>query len=166
MKVAVFLTYNYSLRTWYNSRTLDRELKIYKILHNKFNIDFIFFSYANDSDKQFLNNYPEFDLVALNNKYKNKVFRFISSLKIDKKILNEVKKCDIIHQHQLLGSWVSILYKRKAQKPLLIRTGYDMYEFSKLNNEPLFKESFYQCLQNFHFGFLIPIQLQARVIKN
>ena len=104
--------------------------------------------------------------MALNNKYKNKVFRFISSLKIDKKILNEVKKCDIIHQHQLLGSWVSILYKRKAQKPLLIRTGYDIHEFSKLNNEPLLKESFYQCLQNFHFGFLIPIQLQARVIKN
>ena len=142
MKVAVFLTYNYSLGTWYNSRTLDRELKIYKLLHDNFNIDFIFFSYANDSDKQFLNNYPEFDLVALNNKYKNKVFRFISSLKIDKKILNEVRKCDIIHQHQLLGSWVSIIYKKRAKKPLLIRTGYDMHEFSKLNKESIYKRVF------------------------
>ena len=153
MKVAVFLTYNYSLGTWYNSRTLDRELKIYKLLHDNFNIDFIFFSYSNDSDKQYLNNYPEFDLVSLNNKYKNKIFRFISSLKIDKKILNEVKKCDIIHQHQLLGSWVSILYKRKAQKPLLIRTGYDMYEFSKLNNEPLFKRIFLSMLTKLSLRF-------------
>jgi len=153
MKVAVFLTYNYSLGTWYKSRTLDRELKIYKLLHDNFNIDFIFFSYANDSDKQFLNNYPEFDLVALNNKYKNKVFRFISSLKIDKKILNEVKKCDIIHQHQLLGSWVSILYKRKAQKPLLIRTGYDMHEFSKLNNEPLLNRFFLSMLTKLSLRF-------------
>ena len=80
MKVAVFLTYNYSLKTWYNSGTLERELKIFKSLHENFNIEFIFFSYSNDSDKQYLNNYPEFDLVSLNNKYKNKIFRFISSL--------------------------------------------------------------------------------------
>ena len=42
MKVAVFLTYNYSLKTWYNSGTLERELKIFKSLHENFNIEFVF----------------------------------------------------------------------------------------------------------------------------
>ena len=150
MKVAVFLTYNYSLGTWYNSRTLDREMKVYKYLFDNFDVKFIFFSYADDSDKQFLKNYPEFETVSLNTvSNKNKIFRFISSLKINKNILKEVRKCDIIHQHQLLGSWVSILYKRKAKKPLIIRTGYDMYEFSKLNNEPILKRFFINAYKTF-----------------
>ena len=143
MKVAVFLTYNYSLKTWYNSGTLERELKIFKSLHENFNIEFVFFSYSDNSDKQFLRNYPEFKVVPLYTKIKkNKYFRFFSSLVVNKHILNEIKKCDIIHQHQLLGSWVSIIYKKRAKKPLLIRTGYDMHEFSKLNKESIYKRVF------------------------
>jgi len=38
VKVALFFTYGYSLKTWSNSGTLERELKIYEELSKKHKI--------------------------------------------------------------------------------------------------------------------------------
>ena len=44
MKIAVFLTYNYSLQTWLESGTLQRELELYNKLNKDNNVEFTFFS--------------------------------------------------------------------------------------------------------------------------
>ena len=38
---------------------------------------------------------------------------------------------DLIKTNQLNGSWVGIILKFMLKKPLIIRTGYNLYEFSK-----------------------------------
>ena len=47
MEVALFLTFDYSLKTWDESGTLNRELKIYKKLSESKGIKFKFFTYGN-----------------------------------------------------------------------------------------------------------------------
>ena len=45
------------------------------------------------------------------------------------------KNVDIIYHNQLLGSWIAIILKRIINKPLIIRTGYDMYQFAIQDNK-------------------------------
>lgn len=155
MKIAVFLTYNYSLSTWKNSGTLERELLIYEELSNHNDVEFVFFSYGNDSDRVLLKNYKNFDVIPMykNFKIKNKFIRFIFSLLIPIIFYRNIKNMDIIHQHQLLGSWVVLLAKLITKKPLLIRTGYDMYEFSILENVDYLRRSFLYFLTYFSLKF-------------
>ena len=47
---------------------------------------------------------------------------------------------DLVIQNQLLGSWVSYQFKKLKKIPLIIRTGYDMYEFSKNENKSYVKQ--------------------------
>ena len=49
MNIAVFLTFDYSFKTWVDSGTFDKELRIYQELSSKYNINFTFFSYGDDS---------------------------------------------------------------------------------------------------------------------
>ena len=72
--------------------------------------------------------------------------RFIYSLFIPLIYKSKIKKFDVIHQHQLLGSWVALIIKLFFKKPILIRTGYDMYEFSILNKNNIFRKYFLYLL--------------------
>ena len=42
MQVAVFFTFDYSLKTWSNSGTIEREVEIYKKLKDEYGVEFIF----------------------------------------------------------------------------------------------------------------------------
>mgnify|MGYP005683734075 CR=1 FL=1 len=46
MRVAVFFTFDYSFRTWKESGTLEREMRIFDELNKKYGYEFIFFSYG------------------------------------------------------------------------------------------------------------------------
>ena len=141
MKVAVFFTFDYSLKTWDSSGTLDREFKIYQKICEKNAIDFIFFTYGDNSDLKLAENYPEFKIYPLYSKLKysnNKLKRFLQSFCIPFVYRKELKEIDILHQHQLLGSWVAMFTKVIYKLPFLLRTGYDMANFARQNNKSIF----------------------------
>ena len=102
MKIAVFLTYNYSLQTWLESGTLQRELELYNKLNNENNVEFTFFSYGDSQDKELLNDFPNLKIVTMRNNYKvkNKFYMFILSLTFPIKYRNELRNHDVIQQHQ------------------------------------------------------------------
>ena len=52
----------------------------------------------------------------------------------------------MVIQNQLLGSWVSYLFKKNLKIPLIIRTGYDMFEFSINENKNISKKLFFKYL--------------------
>jgi glycosyltransferase involved in cell wall biosynthesis len=155
MKIAVFLTYNYSLQTWLESGTLQRELELYNKLNNENNVEFTFFSYGNSGDKELLNEFPNLNIVTMrnNNKVKNKFYMFLLSLSFPIKYRDELRNHDVIQQHQLLGSWVAILAKYIVKKPLFVRTGYDMYEFSILSKDSIFRKGFLWLLTKITLSF-------------
>jgi len=112
MKIAVFFTYQYSINTLSDSGIFDREMKIYKKLSEKFNIHFIFFTYESHPENKFIHSglefIPLYNFVPLSN---SKIIMFFKSLILPFKIKDIISDVDILHQHQLLGSWIPIILK-------------------------------------------------------
>lgn len=150
MKTVSFIfTYDYSLKTWFESGTLDRELKQFKEIAEKGHYSFKFFTYGNSEDIDLFNNSASIEIYPIyeNLKYRsNKFFRFIYSFLIPFKISKIVKSTDLIYQNQLNGSWVSIILKMITKRPLIVRTGYDTYFFSIKENKKIWIVQFYRLL--------------------
>ena len=150
MEIIYFLTYGYSLKTWSDSGQLAREMRHFEALKSENEkIKFKIFSYGEDNDFEYI----EKDFIEVVSVYKYikksnyKIVNFIKSFFI-KKILREVDldKSQLVIQNQLLGSWVSYLFKKNLNIPLIIRTGYDMFEFSINENKNISKKLFFKYL--------------------
>lgn len=152
MKVAVFTTFDNSLKTWKDAGILERELKLFETLKQSYKVEFIFFTYGNEVDFELINQYESFEVIPIYSlvKYKkNKFLRYLFSFTVPFKIKNKMSEVDIIYQNQLLGSWVSIITKFLIKKPLIIRTGYDMYTFAIKSNKNIIKIYLYKYLRSF-----------------
>ena len=146
MKIAVFFTYGYSINLLNQSGIFEREMRVYQELAKK-GIQFTFFTYDKEITK--FQKFNEFSFVSIYdfiNFSHNKYINFINSFLLPFKISKEIKRYDILHQHQLMGSWIVILLKLITKTPLLIRTGYDAYLFSIKNNENILRNYFYKFL--------------------
>lgn len=156
MNVALFLTYGYSIKTWKESGTLDREIAVYKKLNQLKNINFYIISYGDSSDESILNNehgikvFPIYEHI---NKSKFKYVNLIKSLTIPILLKNNLDEISLVKQHQLHGCWVSIIYSYLIRKPYYLRTGYDMYLFSKQEGKSFLIRSFFKFLTYFGMRF-------------
>ena len=135
MHIIYFLTYDYSFKSWDEDGNLSREITYFK----KFkefdeNIFYTFITFGDKNDMKYLESVDKHKIIPIYKYlpyFKNKYLRFFVSLYIPfklKKLLNDVP-IDIIKQNQLQGSWISILFKLLINKPLIIRTGYDVLTF-------------------------------------
>ena len=152
MKVAVFLTWDYSLKTWNKSGTIHRELTFFRKLEEDRDVLFSFFSYGNDSDIELakIHGLHEVNPIYSSTKYyKNKLLRLLSSFFLSFKFRNKFDNVDLLFQNQLLGCWVPILVKKIYKKPLIIRTGYDMLDFAKQDRKPFYIIYLYKILTKF-----------------
>ena len=145
MNVALFLTYDYSIKTWSDSGTLKKELNIYKELNKKHNIKFTIFSYGNEDDITILKNEVDTEEISVIpiysfiRKIDNKYLRFLKSLLLPFLLRKKIKNISIIQQHQLYGIWVSLLLSKILNIPYYLRTGYDVYSFSIYENKNILK---------------------------
>lgn len=149
MKIAVFLTWDYSLNTWKQSGTLIRELEIFKHISETKNFDFTFVTYGDKYDFEIIPKEYNFKVVpiySLVNFSSNKIIRFLYSFTIPFKLKKILYEADVLFQHQLLGCWVPIIYKILYKKKLIIRTGYDMLDFAIKDRKSFFIKLFYRLL--------------------
>ena len=156
MNIAFFFTYGYSLKTWEESGTLERELKTLKILSKNYGYKFTLVTYGDFDDTLINNVSEEFKIIPIYSKIKKRNSKFINyfySFTIPFKLRNTFKNIDVIHQHQLLGSWVVIILKLLIKKPLLTRTGYDMYLFAKNEKKNVFLRYLYKLLTKLTIWF-------------
>ena len=150
MNILYFSTFGYSLKIWDESGQLSREVKHFSKIHEKNNdINFTIITYGDEGDEKLIKN--EFIKVIPIYKYikksNYKIVNFIKSFFIFTIIQKlDLKKHEILIQNQLLGFWVAYIFKLKLKIPLIIRTGYDMYEFAKLENKSFFKKYFFKRL--------------------
>ena len=157
MVIYYFLTFGYSLKTWEESSAIDREVKYINYLSEKYSIKFYIITYGDFEDKKYSKLFLNSEILPIYtfiNKSKFKIVNYIKSFCIPfkiKKISNE--KIFMIKQNQLLGSWVSILFKLITNKKLFIRTGYDMYQFSIKDEKSKFKQFLYKALTLFSLNF-------------
>lgn len=149
MIVGIFLTWDNSLNTWEKSGTLDRELNIFKKLHQEKGVQFVIFTYGDKNDCNYENKFEFLKIIPIYSKIKRskcRLIRVIKSFIIPFKFKNELSTVEVIYQNQLLGCWVPILVKILRNKPLLIRTGYDMLDFAKKENKSFYIKVFYKIL--------------------
>ena len=148
MNIILFFTYDISLKDWEKSGLLDREIKFYKKLHEKYDIYFTFITFGDSRDTEiidlpFIKVEPIYEYIS----YKgNKLLRFFQSLTIPFKIKSIIQDSSLIKTNQLMGSWIAIIAKAIYKKPLIIRTGYDLLTFSKKNKKGFYKIIFYSIL--------------------
>ena len=149
MRVLVVFTYGYSLKTWDESGTLERELSIYTELQKKYGIEFTFLTYGDNSDLELAIKNLDVDIIPIYKYQKKSSSKLINILKSiyfpfkNKRLFIDI---DIIKQNQLQGSWVAIVLKSLLRKPLFTRTGYDVYKFCLEDKKNFFIKFLYLYL--------------------
>ncbi len=156
MNILVVFTYGYSLKTWVESGTLERELSIYRELQNKFDHKFTFLTYGDISDNEINIMNLDVDIIPIYKFQKKSKFKLIDILKTIYFVLRNkklFKQIDIVKQNQLQGSWISIILKYLTGKPLFTRTGYDVYKFCLEENKKFLIKLFYLYLTKITIKF-------------
>ncbi len=133
MTVLVFFTYGVSLQQWSDKGLLQREIRLYQELINKFGINVVFVTYGDETDYRYQEIVGDIEIIPIYDYIKkpnSKFFQILQTIIIPFKIKSSIKVADVIKTNQTLGAWMasiaSILYK----KPLLVRCGYELYDFA------------------------------------
>ena len=155
MNIALFFTYEISAKDWLVSGLLSREIELYKQILNKTDIKFTFVTYGSDEDIEILSEFKKINVIPLGKyiKSRNKTVKFIQSLFIPFRIKKELKNIDLMKTNQLMGSWIPIILKLLLKKPLIIRTGYDLLDFSVKEKKSMLKILFNYLLTLFSLLF-------------
>lgn len=149
MKILVLFTYKNSLGTWKSSGIINRELSYYKNLSKKNEIEYIFLTFGDDSEYQYLKDYQNLSVIPIYEYIKksdNNFKLFFRTLKLPFLVKDQLNEISIIKTNQLNGSWIAILLKLIIKKPLLIRTGYDAFIFSIKDKKSILKRFLYYVL--------------------
>ena len=155
MHIALFFTYEISAKDWLVSGLLSREIELYKQILNKTDIKFTFITYGSDEDIEILSEFKKINVIPVGKyiKSRNKTVKFIQSLFIPFRIKKELKNIDLMKTNQLMGSWIPIILKLLLKKPLIIRTGYDLLDFSIKEKKSMLKVLFNYLLTLFSLLF-------------
>ncbi len=146
MNVLVFLTFGVSFKNWKDSGIINRELEIYKKLNTNYNVNFIFVSYGDIEDVNLVNDFNVIPFYKYNKYFKSRILTFVQSIFFSFKLAKLTSSIDLIKTNQLFGSWMAIIVKILIKKPLIIRTGYDIYKFSVYEKKNILKRVFYFLL--------------------
>ena len=65
MKIVYFFTFDYTLKTWLESGSLDRELEYFDYLNKKYGLSFILVTYGDKSDNQIINNMNFIEVIPI-----------------------------------------------------------------------------------------------------
>jgi len=153
LNIVYFLTYGYSLETWNESSALEREVKYFNLMSKNLGYKFFIITYGNENDLQYSDLFSGSEIIPLYKYKKNfdsKLLNFLNSLTFPRKIKNIINEdIHITKQNQLLGSWVSFIFKKITGSKFFIRTGYDMYFFSKSEKKSRVKQMLYMLLTFF-----------------
>jgi len=149
VNIVVVLTYEMSFENWDKNGIIERELKLYKQLSKTYGHKFTFITFGNEADLKYLSIVPNSQIIPIYKFFKfrkTKIIKFIQSLFVFRKINQELKSADLIKTNQLMGFWVCLGIKFRFKCPLIIRTGYDIYEFSIKNKKNILKRFSYFLL--------------------
>mgnify|MGYP006160831401 FL=1 len=149
MNVALFFTYDMSLKKWDETGLIEREILYYNQLVDKYPINFTFVTFGDEEDFKYqdkLKNIKIIPIYHLEKRFENKVARFLFSLFLPFKIRKYLNNIDIYKTNQLLGSWIPIVLKLITRKKLIVRTGYDILTFSIKERRGAFKTFMYYLL--------------------
>ena len=149
MRVLYIFTFMYSLEIWDKTGTLEKELRIFKDLHDKHKISFTFLTYGTVNDNKYSLEKHGIKVVPIfefKNISKNNFINIIYSIYFVFKNKSKFNNCNVIKHNQLNGIWLGIILKYTLKIKLVLRTGYDFYRFSVYEKKSKIKKFFYYNL--------------------
>jgi glycosyltransferase involved in cell wall biosynthesis len=132
VNIYLFFTYGTSLSDWENTGLLNREIKLYENIAKKNDYKITFVTYGDEQDNKLIKTFSDLNCIPIYKYVKKSKFKIINYLKsfyIPFVIKKLVISADIIKTNQLNGSWVAIISKYLLNSKLIIRTGYDHFQF-------------------------------------
>ena len=129
MKVALFFSYEISLRDWARSGLLQREIRLYTELIRLHGIQVVFLTYGDESDRKWSQALGNIELLPVYENLRRPngwLLRLIHSCSIPWRYRQELQQCDVFKTNQMMGAWVAVIAKWLCRKPLLLRSGYDL----------------------------------------
>lgn len=149
MRIILIFTYGISLKTWHDTGIYEREMLFYQKLEEKYNISFTFLTYGDSSDENYFQGFSNSKVLpvyAFTKKSRFKKINLIKSFFIPFIFSKNLNESDLIKTNQLDGAWVGIILKKILKIPLIVRTGYNIYEFKQLEGKKIYKKLFYKYL--------------------
>lgn len=153
VKVLFLFTYNTSLKNWSDSGYLTRELRFFEKIYNQYKVKFIFLTFGDasdfdvDLDSRYIEVLPIYKYI---DKKKNNFYNFLNLIfNVHKLIKKHNLEFNLIKTNQLYGSWIAMILKILLKKPLIIRTGYDLFLFSIKDKKNFIKIFLYYVLTFF-----------------
>ena len=157
MRVILFFSYGVSLKDWKSSGLFEREVKFYKYIQSKKNINVTFVTYGDKSDLEYQEEMENIEIIPiyeLYKKHKNNIQRIIYSLIIGFKLRRRLSyRKSNIKTNQLWGSWVAIIYSLFTNNNLVIRTGYDLLTFKEQEKKSKIKIFLYWLITQISLTF-------------
>ena len=133
-QITLFFTYGVSLKKWAESGLLQREIQLYRELQKQYNVHIQLITFGDSSDREWESKIDGIELLPVYErlpKLKSKILSFFQSVFVPWFFRFELRKSNLFKTNQLWGGWVAVLSKWFFQKPLLVRCGYEFYNFEK-----------------------------------
>lgn len=154
-KITLFFTWDVSLALWAEKGLLQREIRIYESLAKK-GVDVTFLSWGGEEDEAIAKTLPAgIKTISLYNhipRPKNKALRALCSLLVPWKIREHLKQTDIIKTNQMWGAWVAALAKIMVGKPMILRCGFELYDFTVRQNHGRLRRAFTWLISRLSYG--------------
>ncbi len=132
INLSLFFTWDVSLSLWKEKGLLQREIKYYKALAKE-GINVTFLTWGDELDLEIAKDLQNINIIPLYTKipyFKSKVLRALLSIFVPWIIRDTLKTSDIIKTNQMWGGWCAVFSKFISKKPLIIRTGFELYNFT------------------------------------
>ena len=137
---------------WAKSGLLQREIKLYQKLIEKYGMDIQFITYGDEKDRKWQKHLGKIQLFPVYERIKpnsNNIIALTKTILIPWFFRKELSSSSLFKTNQLWGGWVAVLSKWFFKKPLLVRCGYEHYSNSLMINNGFIKNRIINSISDF-----------------
>ncbi len=168
-QLVLFFTWDVSLDIWKKKGLLQREVKLYKSLAQK-GVDVTFLSWGGSEDQEIAKALlPDIKTVSVYNhifRPNNKVLRCVMSLFAPWALREVIRTADVLKTNQIWGGWVAVLSKIMFKKPLVVRCGFELHDFTVRQGHNRLRRAFVWLISRVTYGFADHICVAAGDDRN
>jgi len=147
-RLGLFFTWDVSLAIWQEKGLLQREVRFYEELADK-GVNVTFYTWGGDADDDIAQTIPSIHVVPLHKDCKrpaSKLSRALISPLAVWKVRDDLKLMDILKANQMWGGWAPVLAKWISGKPLIVRNGFELYQFTIMQRHSALRRAFIYAL--------------------
>lgn len=146
--MVVFFTWDVSLALWKEKGLLDREVRFYERLVER-GVDVTFLTWGDARDAVLEGDLKGIRAIPLYTRMpcpQNKALRLLCSPLILWVARREISNATLLKTNQMWGAWCAVAAKFVFRKPLLLRTGFELYDFTCRQGHGLLRRMFIRLL--------------------